>query len=209
MRRRHKTGGVAAGIEGFLVNQVGRHLGARKRKRQHLLEGMQRCHLAIQRQQHVVDDQATVLAVGSDSADLLGRQAQVQCVHHAACCRAAGLPGCRAAEVGRQVRVLVTAQHGHAVASFQASTLQCRCQLRRALLPLAAAVAAQALVGQPRDDGAALEPRNRSWTRPSGLRWGLLAGRDDAAGCLPARRSNAASGFQRGSIGRVALSPNG
>ena len=30
-----------------------------------------------------------------------------------------------------------------------------------------------------------IEPRNRSWTRPSGLRWGALARRDDAAGSCP------------------------
>jgi len=48
--------------------------------------------LAVQRQQHIVDDQETVLAVGGDSADLLGRQAQVQRVHHAASGRDAGLP---------------------------------------------------------------------------------------------------------------------
>ena len=52
-----------------------------------------------------------------------------------------------------------------------------------------------------------VEPRNRSWTRPSGPRWGALARRDDDAGSPPARRSNAASVRQGGSIGCVALSP--
>ena len=51
------------------------------------------------------------------------------------------------------------------------------------------------------------QPRNRSWTRPSGLQFGALARRDDAAGRLPARRSNAASVPKCGSIGCVALSP--
>ena len=52
-----------------------------------------------------------------------------------------------------------------------------------------------------------IQPRNRSWTRSSGLRWGALARRDDDAGSLPDRRSNAASVRQGGSIGCVALSP--
>jgi hypothetical protein len=51
------------------------------------------------------------------------------------------------------------------------------------------------------------DPRNCSWTDPSGLSGGALARRDDAAGYLPARRSNAASALPGGSIGSVALSP--
>ena len=51
-----------------------------------------------------------------------------------------------------------------------------------------------------------IQPRNRSWTRPSGLPWRALARRDDDAGLPPARRSNAASVRQGGSIGCVALS---
>ena len=52
-----------------------------------------------------------------------------------------------------------------------------------------------------------IQPRNRSWTRPSGLQFGALARRDDAAGHLPARRSNVASVPKCGSIGCVARSP--
>jgi hypothetical protein len=71
--------------------------------------------LPVQRQQDVVDDQEAVLRVGGDPADLLGRQAQVQRVHHAA--------GRRDAEVALQVRMVVPAQRGHAVALAQA---ECR-----------------------------------------------------------------------------------
>jgi len=52
-----------------------------------------------------------------------------------------------------------------------------------------------------------VEPGNRSWTRTNGLRWGPLARRNDDAGYPLARRSNTAPLRQRGSIGRIALSP--
>ena len=73
-------------------------------------------HLPVQRQQHVVDDQEAILRVGSDPADFVGRQAQVQGVHHAA--------RCRDAEVALQVGVVVPAQGGDAVALLQPQRLQ-------------------------------------------------------------------------------------
>jgi hypothetical protein len=40
--------------------------------------------LPVERQQDVVDDEEAVAGVGGDPADLLGRETQVQRVHHAA-----------------------------------------------------------------------------------------------------------------------------
>jgi hypothetical protein len=67
--------------------------------------------LPVQRQQHVVDDQEAVLRVGGDPADFVGRQAQVQRVHHPA--------GGRDAEITLQVRMVVPAQGGHAITLLQ------------------------------------------------------------------------------------------
>ena len=110
--------------------------------------------LPVQRQQDVVDDQEAVLRVGGDPAELVGRQPQVQRVHHAA--------GRRNAEVALQVRMVVPAQRGHAVAALQAELQQRRGRGARARGVLAVAVAAQRLVGQPRDDLVAREDRARA-----------------------------------------------
>ena len=52
-----------------------------------------------------------------------------------------------------------------------------------------------------------LEPRNRSWTRPSGSLRARLGRRDNASRLLPARRINDPRRGRGGSIGCVALSP--
>ena len=74
----------------------------------HALERCTCRELPVQRQQHVVDDQEAVLGVVGDPADLVGREAQVQRVHHAA--------GGRDAEVALEVRVVVPAQRRDALA---------------------------------------------------------------------------------------------
>ena len=105
--------------------------------------------LPEQRQQHVVDDDEAVLRVGGDPAQLVGRKAQVQRVHHAA--------RGRNAEVALEVRVMVPAQRGDALARLEAEPLQRRGERARAPAVLGVAVPAQALVGHARDDLVAAE----------------------------------------------------
>ena len=120
--------------------------------------------LPVERQQHVVDDQEAVLGIVRDPADLVGRQAQVQRVHHAA--------GRRDAEVALEVRVVVPAQRGDALAVLQAELLQGRSQRARASVVLGVGVRAQRLVRQARDDRVVSEQivpaRSSKWLSDSG-----------------------------------------
>ena len=143
--------GVGGLQQRFVVDVLGTDRGPGERKHDDLLEAVQVRELPVQRQQDVVDDEEAVLRVGGDPAELVGRQPQVQRVHHAA--------GSRNAEVALQVRMVVPAQRGHAVAALQAQLEQRGGQRARARGVFAIAVAPQRFVGQSRDDLVACEDR--------------------------------------------------
>ena len=83
-------------------------------------------------------------------------------------------------------------QTGAQLACDNRASPGCRSQgpafLLRRCAPLGALQGRHCLPGQPLQsysEKQRIEPRNRSWTRPSGLRCGALARRDDAAGSCP------------------------
>ena len=98
----------------------------------------------VKRQQHVIDDQEAVAGVVRDIGDIVGMQAQVQRVQHAA--------GAGHREVRLEVRVVVPHQRRHALAALQAQLLQCAAERERAAVEIGVAIAMQAAVGQARDD---------------------------------------------------------
>ena len=91
--------GVGVGEQGFVVEELTRHRRAGEREHDDLLEAMGVGELAVQRQQHVVDDQEAVGRIAGDPAEVRRRQAQVQGVHHPA--------RGRDAEVALEVRMVV------------------------------------------------------------------------------------------------------
>jgi hypothetical protein len=145
--------GVRIREEAFVVEMPCRRIDrcARERHDDDFLEGVRCGELAVQRQQDVVDDQEAVVGIGGDPAELVGRQAQVERVHHA--------PGGGDAEVALEVGVMVPAQRRDAIARAQAETLQRRRQPAGAAVVLAVGVLAQRLVGQARDDHVVREDR--------------------------------------------------
>ena len=116
MRRVLETIRVARIEQGFVVGEFGRHRRPGKRKDDHFLEAVEVRELPVKRQQDIVDHEEAIVRVARDPADLVRRQAQVQSVHHAA--------GGGDAEVALQVRMVVPAQRGDAVALLQAESLQ-------------------------------------------------------------------------------------
>ena len=56
---------------------------------------------------------------------------------------------------------------------------------------------------------SASNPRNRSWTRPSGPRWGALARRDDAAGSCPRGGATPPAGRGEGGLHERGLAADG
>ena len=82
--------------------------------------------LLVKRQEDVIHDQKAILGIGGNPADFIGGQAQVQGVHDATC-------GGNA-EVSFEVSVVVAAQGGHTVTSFEAQVFQCLAQLVGPLL---------------------------------------------------------------------------
>ena len=111
VRRVDEAVGVRIGEQLLVVVEALGHRRAGEREHDDAFEAVQLGELPVQRQQDVVDDQEAVLRVGGDPADLGGRQAQVQRVHHAA--------GRRDAEVGLQMSMVVPAQRGDTLALLQ------------------------------------------------------------------------------------------
>jgi hypothetical protein len=99
--------------------------------------------LLEQRQQAVIDDDEAIFRVLGDVGDVLGEQAQVQRVHHAA---GRGNP-----EIGLEVDRVVPHERGDAVAGLEARLDQRLRQLARAPVDLAVGGAVQGLVRPPRD----------------------------------------------------------
>jgi transglutaminase-like putative cysteine protease len=94
--------------------------------------------LLVERQQDVVEHEEPVLRVRRDPADVVGRKAQVQRVHHPA--------RRRDAEVALQVRVVVPAQRRHPVALLQPRGQQRRRELARAPVEVREALPLERLV---------------------------------------------------------------
>ena len=124
VRRRRRSLAVGAGEQRLVVEMAGAGVDRRAREREHdhLLERVLVGELAIERQQDVVDDQEAVFGVVRDPADLVGREAQVQRVHHAA--------RGRDAEVALEVGVVVPARASRRARPSSGRALQRRGELR-------------------------------------------------------------------------------
>ena len=136
---------LRCGGEEFLVIDVRR--GNRRAGERHdddLLEPHLITELCEQRQQAIVDDEKAILGVMGDPRDLFRREAQVERVRHAA--------GGRNPEVAFEMRVVIPAERGDAVALLQSRRQQRRRQLARAPVEIGEAVAMQRLVRQAADD---------------------------------------------------------
>ena len=94
--------------ERLVVDAPGGRLARRVADDDDLLERRPGAELVEQRQEHVVDDEEAVLRVRRDVGKVVGREAQVERVHHAA--------GERRAEVRLQVRRVVPHEGGDPVA---------------------------------------------------------------------------------------------
>ena len=98
-----------------------------------MFEPVQMRELLVERQQHVIHDQHTVLGVCGNPADLVRRETQVQGMHDGT--------RCRDAEITLQVRVVVPAQGGNPVSATHAQRTQRRRQFSGALVPRAIGMA--------------------------------------------------------------------
>lgn len=121
--------------EVLVVREFPGHRRTRIRKYHHLLEGMQRGELTVERQQDVIDDQHAIGRMMGNPADIGGRQSQVQRVQDAA--RGGD------AEERLEMGVVVPAQRRDTLAFLQSETLQCRSQRARTPVPRAVGVAPQ------------------------------------------------------------------
>ena len=130
--------------ERFVIIEAALDRGTAERKHDHALEAMQRRELAVERQQHVVDDQEAVPGVRSDPAGVARREAQVERVHDPA--------RGRNAEVALQMSVMVPKERGDAIALLKTQPPERRAERAGAGVEVGVGMAPQALVGQPRDD---------------------------------------------------------
>ena len=150
-----ECGQVVVGIAGrqqVLVALVAlRYRLAGKRRHEHPLRRDLGPDLLEQRQQHVVHDHETVARVIGDIGDVVGVEAEVQGVQHAA--------GAGDAEIGLLVRIVVPHHGGHRLAPLEPRTRKRRGKLPRAAAKIAVAVAVQRLVRQAGDDLALAEQR--------------------------------------------------
>ena len=128
----------------FVIDEWRNHFRPAERHHDHLLEIRLRFELLVERQQDVVDDEEAVLGMAGDPADLVGRKAQVQRVHHPA--------RRRNAEIALEMRVVVPAQRGDAVALLQSGGEQRGGELARAPAEIRESVPPQRLVRKAADD---------------------------------------------------------
>jgi len=115
------------------------------RDHHHSLDGHARADLLPERQQHLVHQEEAIVRVPHDERQLLGREAEVQRVHHAS--------GQWHAEVGLEVRGVVPHQRGHPVAGAEACSRQCLGQRPCPPRDLPVAGPVQRAIRQPRHHG--------------------------------------------------------
>ena len=108
------------------------------------LHAVARCDLFPQRQQHLVDEHGAVVRVVDDVGELVGVEAEVERVEHAA--------HQRDAEVGFEVRTVVPAERRDAVAGLDAESMQRAGEAPRADREVGVGVAMDRLVGSARHD---------------------------------------------------------
>src|ERR1043166_4792449 len=98
----------------------------------------------IQRQQHVIDDEKTVLRVIDDESQLLRVQPKIERVHHAA--------GGGHAEVGFKMGVVVPAESAYAVSGLQPGAMQRFSKRLGAAVKIHIRVTVQAAIREAGDD---------------------------------------------------------